>query len=298
MSIRALKTLIAIDKYGSFAAASEKLGLTQAAVSLQIKKLEDEFQTEIFDRSGHKPRLNTKGQTLLKEARQIVAQYDRLKGLLHQNESFSGPLIIGSINTVQAAPLPIVIREIQDSHPNLQISIKTGLSAELTQAVEAGQLDFAITTAPQIILPTTMIWRPYFDERFFVLAPKDFAEETPAGLLSNHPYVCFDRQAWAGQMVEQRLKQDGIVTQDGMELDSLEATIKMAQASLGVAVVSLPDHRAQKLTQTMKVVPFSDPPLYRSLGLMHKKESPWRHIIDTFFQSLQHHTAAPNLNYF
>jgi DNA-binding transcriptional LysR family regulator len=298
MSIRALKTLIAIDKYGSFAAASQKLGLTQAAVSLQVKKLEDNFQTELFDRSGHKPNLNTKGQLLLKEARQIVNHYDRLKGLLRQDESFSGPLIIGSINTVQAAPLPIVIREIQNSHPNLQISIKTGLSAELTQAVDAGQLDFAITTAPQIILPGSMVWRPYFDERFFVLAPKDFEEDDPKGLLTHHPYVCFDRQAWAGQMVDQRLKQDGIVTKDGMELDSLEATIKMAQACLGVAVVSLPDHRAQKLAQTMKVVPFNDPPLYRSLGLMSKKDSPWNDIIDMFFHSLQHHTSAPDLNYF
>lgn len=124
MSIRALKTLIAIDKYGSFAAASQKLGLTQAAVSLQIKKLEDEFQTEIFDRSGHKPRLNTKGQTLLKEARQIVAQYDRLKGLLHQNESFSGPLIIGSINTVQAAPFPSLFVKFKTVTPICKSALK------------------------------------------------------------------------------------------------------------------------------------------------------------------------------
>lgn len=290
MSIRALRTLIAIDKYGSFAAASAKLGLTQAAVSLQIKKLEDEMDSALFDRCGHKPVLNLKGQALLKEARDIIGHYDRLKGIIHQDKAFSGPLAIGSINTVQASPLPVVIRAIQDDHPYLQISIKSGLSAELTLAVEMGQLDFAITTKPMSTLPSSMVWRPYFEEPFYVLAPQEFPENDHKSLLTNHPYVCFDRQAWAGQMVEQRLRQDGIAAKETMELDSLEATIRMAEASLGVAVVSLSDRRRTILGQHMKVIPFDDPPFSRPLGLMYRKETAWNGVIDAFYDALKEHT--------
>ncbi|MDV7339783.1 LysR family transcriptional regulator [Terasakiella sp. A23] len=286
MSIRALRTLITIAKEGSFAAASNKLGLTQAAISLQIKKLEEEMETALFDRSAHKPQLNTRGHALLAEAEKIVQHYDQLKGIIHQDETFSGPLVIGSINTVQVNPLPSVIREIQDDHPFLQISIKSGLSAELATAVDLGQLDFAITTAPQSILPSTLSWQPYIEEEFFVAAPKDSAENTPKDLLSNHPYVCFDRQAWAGRMVARRLRQDGIATRETMELDSLEATLRMAEASLGVAIVSLPKSRQIEVAKTMKLVPFN-PTFYRTIGIISKTDSRWQSVIETFLERLQ-----------
>jgi len=290
MSIRALRSFIAISKYGSFAAAADRIGLTQAAVSLQVKKLEDELETELFDRSGHKPFLNTRGQILLKEAQEIITRYDRLKGIIHQDESFSGPLTIGSINTVQANPLPNVIHEIQEAHPYLQISIKSGLSAELAIAVDMGRLDFAITTEPELLLPQSLSWKSYVDEPFYVVAPLNFKETTPKGLLENHPYVCFDRQAWAGRKVERRLRQDGIVTREAMELDSLEATLKMSQASLGVAVVALPEIRKKEIEKTMKMVPFSDPPFSRAIGLIYKTDSHWVSVIDTFFETLHRHS--------
>ncbi len=287
MSIRALRTFVAIAKYGSFAAASHKLGLTQAAVSLQVKKLEDELECQLFDRSGHKPALNTQGQALLGEAEALISHYDSLKGIIHQDEAFSGPLIIGSINTVQVSPLPGVIREIQDAHPFLQISIKSGLSAELAVAVELGQIDFAITTEPQITLPSSLCWKSYIEEPFYVVAPKEFQEESVKELLENHPYICFDRQAWAGRKVEQRLKQDDIAAREVMELDSLEATLQMARSSLGVAVVSLPKVRLKEITRDMKVIPFTNPPFTRNIGLIYKNDSRWLQVIDTFFQTLE-----------
>lgn len=292
MSIRALRSFIAISKYGSFAAAADHIGLSQAAVSLQVKKLEDGLECELFDRSGHKPILNTRGQMLLVEAEEIINHYDRLKGIVHQDESFSGPLIIGSINTVQVNPLPNVIFEIQEAHPYLQISIKSGLSAELAIAVDMGRLDFAITTEPELVLPQSLSWKPYFDEPFYVIAPLNFKEDTPKELLENHPYVCFDRQAWAGRKVERRLRQEGIATHETMELDSLEATLKMAQASLGVAVVSLPDARKKEIEKTMKVVPFTSPPFSRPIGLIYKTDSRWASVINTFFDALKHHSLG------
>jgi len=292
MSIRALRTFVAITKYGSFAAASHKLGLTQAAVSLQIKKLEEELGTNLFDRSAHKPVLNSHGQALLPEAIELTSHYDRLKGIIHQDEAFSGPLVIGSINTVQVNPLPKVIREIQDQHPYLQISIKSGLSAELAVAVELNQIDFAITTAPEVTLPAGLSWKSYFDEPFYVVGPKDAPENTAKTLLENHPYVCFDRQAWAGRNVERRLKQDGIATKEAMELDSLEATLQMAKASLGVAVVSLPESRRKEIIKEMKVIPFENPPFSRKVGLIYRTESRWASVIDTFYDALRRHSLS------
>lgn len=290
MSIRALRTFIAISKYGSFAATADHVGLTQAGVSLQIKKLEDEFQTLLFDRSAHKPVLNSQGQRLLKEAKEIVAHYDRIKGLIHQDKGFSGPLVIGTINTVQTSTLPPVLFHIQAAHPFLKISIKSGLSAELSAKLELGEIDLAITTEPPSHFASSLSWQAYCEEVYYVVAPKDFTENTAKGLLENHPYVCFDRQAWAGRNVENRLRYDGIITHESMELDSLEATLKMAQASLGVCLVSLSKQRRIEIEKTMKVIAYGSPVFSRKIGLMYRSENHWQALIKTFFETLTHYS--------
>lgn len=293
MSIRALRTFIAICEQGSFAAAAEQMGLTQAAVSLQVKKLEEEFEADLFDRQNHKPQLNHRGLALLEEARNIVRQYDQLKGVVHQDKEFSGPLTIGSINTVQVSPLPDVIKEIQKQHPHLQISIKSGLSAYLADCVQDGLLDFAITTQPEHSLPKSLSWLPYFEEPFYAVGPLDAPQTTLKDLIESHPYICFDRQAWAGKKVDQRLKKDRIFPRDAMETDSLEATLQMAKAGLGVAIVSLPERRKNIIQREMKVLPFRDPPFSRTIGLIHKTDTPWKKAIDVFRDALCHHS---NLN--
>lgn len=282
MSIRALRSFIAIARYGSFAAASQKLGLTQAAVSLQVKKLEDELDTPLFDRSGHKPLLNFEGQRLLDEAITLVDHYDSLRGILHNQSVYSGQVVIGSINTVQVSPLPLVLQKFRNDHPYLQVSIKSGLSAELTTAVDLGQLDFAITTEPVGILPPQLCWEAFSSETFYVVAPKEFVENNARDLLQNHPYVCFDRLAWAGRLVEKKLNEAGIVVHQSMELDSLDATLQMARASLGVAIVSLSEKRRQELLATMKVIPFEGEPFYRRIGVVYKSASRWAPVAMDF----------------
>jgi DNA-binding transcriptional LysR family regulator len=93
-------------------------------------------------------------------------------------------------------------------------------------------------------------------------------------------------------MVERRLRQDGIAPNETMELDSLEATLRMAEAALGVAIVALPESRRADVAKTMKVVPFSDPPFYRNLCILYKNDSRWHTVIRTFHEALQKH----NLN--
>lgn len=78
MSIRNLRTLVAVFKQGSFAAAADQLCLTQSAISQQIRALEDELGIKLFDRSGRSPQLNTDGREACQRALAILQQYDTL----------------------------------------------------------------------------------------------------------------------------------------------------------------------------------------------------------------------------
>ena len=78
LSIRALRTLLAIARHGSFARAGEAIGLTQSAVSLQVKALEEEFGAQLFDRSRRRPTFTEAGRIVLAKAEEVLALYDRI----------------------------------------------------------------------------------------------------------------------------------------------------------------------------------------------------------------------------
>ena len=93
MSIKALRTLRAIIAHGSFSAAGDKIGLTQAAVSTQMKQLETELDTKLFEKIGRNLVLTRDGEKVMQRAEQILSMYDSLGDGLGQNGLYSGELL-------------------------------------------------------------------------------------------------------------------------------------------------------------------------------------------------------------
>lgn len=103
--IKELKTLIAVAREGTFAAAGNKIGLTQAAVSAQIQRLETELGFEIFDRKGRSAHLNKMGHQILLQAQELLRLYDNL-GSTTLGKPPSVLVNIGAIASVQRSYLP------------------------------------------------------------------------------------------------------------------------------------------------------------------------------------------------
>lgn len=284
MSIRELRTFLAIHEHGSFLAASEKLGLSQSAVSLQMKKLEQDLDTVLFDRSGHRSLFNMHGRALLPKAQDLVAQYDQLGNTLNSDASYVGKVIIGAVNTVQVGVLPYILQDVLSKHPNLQVVMRSGMSGPLALALEARHLDFALTTEPQMVLPPSMEWHACFEEEFYVVSPFGDTGQSTREILEAHPYVRFDRQAWIGRIIDQRLQKDGVAVQEIIESDSLETALQLAHAGLGVTVLPLPKFRVEALQDKLTLVPFADPPLTRGLGVLALRDHIWSDLITEFVE--------------
>ena len=95
MSLTLLKTLIAISEQGSFSAAANFVGVSQAAVGQQMKRLEESLQVSLFDRHSTPPKLNQLGHAVVPKARDIIQAYDRLLDDLPGTENWSGELTLG-----------------------------------------------------------------------------------------------------------------------------------------------------------------------------------------------------------
>ncbi len=237
MEIRQLRTLVSILDFGGFAAAGEALGLTQSAVSLQIKALEKEFGEDLFDRSKRPPRPTARAITLARKSREILRMCSDLSS--GSEEQVSGSLQLGAVPSVQHMLLPKALTKLRKTNPDLFISIHCGLSGELTRSVYRGILDAAIVSEPRE-LPMGMSWYPFASESLVVISHKKAKGNTVKEILELNPYVQFKRSSLAGELIESELTQLGINTKTVIETDNLDSIWQMVSSGMGVSI--MPQH--------------------------------------------------------
>ncbi|MCO5414520.1 MULTISPECIES: LysR family transcriptional regulator [Ralstonia] len=267
MSLRALRTLVAIARHRTFARAGEAIGLTQSAVSLQVKSLEEEFNVRLFDRSRREPALTEAGRIVLAQAEQILALYDRIPDALSDERALVGRLRIGAIQTALSGPLPNALLALRTAHPGLRVHVAAGMSAELAQRVADGELDAAITSHPVRPHPAELVWSTLYEDRFWLLAPAQYAERDARALLTELPFIRFDAQAWAGRMIASELRRLGVRVREEMVLDNKDTIVRMVASGLGAAVVAISDSELTQLPPIARLA-FGQPQLHRAVVLL------------------------------
>lgn len=291
MSLRALRTLVAIVQHGTFARAGDAIGLTQSAVSLQVKTLEEEFAVKLFDRSRRKPVLTEAGRVLLAQAEQVLSLYDGIPGALRDEKALVGRLRVGAIHTALSAPLPEALLSLRAAHPLLRVHVTAGMSAELAQRVASGDLDAAITTHPVGAHPPDLVWHTLYEDRFWVLAPPQAKEKKTSEILANLPFIRFDAQAWAGRQIANELRRLGVRVREEMVLDSQETIVRMVARGLGAAIVALPDATLAQLPAVAKF-PFGLPQIHRSVVMLEHQSRPTGQFADVLADSIRSATLS------
>ncbi len=286
MSLKALRSFVAIARHGNFVKAAGHVNITPSAISLQIKSLEDELRVTLFDRSRRQVTLTEAGQLALAQAEIILAQYDDLSNRLYVGPGLSGRLKIGAIQTALAGALPDALVWIKNHHPKLHISVVSGMSSELARKVQEGELDAAITTEPVKPFPSSLTITPLYQDLFWAVAAQHLKGASLMELLEGQPFLRFDKRAWAGRVIEQELGRMGIRVTEEMELDSQEALSRMASRGLGVAVVPLSDDDVQRL-QDVTLLPFGDPQIVRRIVLLEHQKNSRQHLTSVLSQALR-----------
>src|ERR1051325_974062 len=150
MDIRQLKAFVAIAETGTFTAAAARVHVTQAAISMQIRQLENETGARLFVRAPRKVILTEAGETLLERAYVILREHNAaLEEMAALTGAHRGRLRIGSASAgVASDPLPRILREVRQAHPGGETSGGSGTSEQLVQQVLGGELDAAFVSLP------------------------------------------------------------------------------------------------------------------------------------------------------
>lgn len=253
MFIRSLRAFLAVHRHGTVAAAAGEVHLSPAAVSVQLKNMEQELGLELFVRTKRSLRLTSAGHRLVPLAEQMVATYEQMKSL-GNGGAVAGSLSLGVINSALTGVLPGLLRKIKLKNPRLEIKIIAGISADLMEQVDAGALDAAIVTQPPKRLATNLLIHHLYSEPFVLIMPGHMTYTGLASTLASAPYVAFDRNAWAGRQVDEFLLRRGIQVRPEMELNSLDALTVVVSEGLGVSIVPLIRGTSWHLNPSLRVV--------------------------------------------
>jgi len=272
MTIRMLRTLIAIEENETFSAAADAVFVTHAAVSQQMKALELEWGVKIFDRSHRSAEFTPVGRALVAKARKVVADYDNIVPSVLENGGLSGELMLGAVPTTLTGLVPLTVSSLKKSYPKLHVRVQPGLSHDLILLLERGRIDAAIISHPSHI-PVGHLWSDIAKEELHLLASENTASDDPIQLLRDNPFIRFSRNAVVGSMIEAWLQEQKITVSDTMELESIEAISSMVLCNMGVAIAP------RRCVQIMYPLPLKRMSLgptapHRVLGLIYRQDSP------------------------
>lgn len=269
--IRELKTLVAVAREGTFAAAGNKIGLTQAAVSAQIQRLETELGLELFDRTGRSATLNATGRQTLSQAQELLKLYHKLGS--PEPESQGTQLItLGAIASFQRRSLPDALSSFHQENSGIRTRVLPGLSMELLDLVDSGTLDLAVIIKPAFDFPSDLQWTLLAREPYRLLVPDTLPEAEWTELISSHPFVRYDRASFGGRQVERFLRRLHIQVKELCELDELEAIAKLVANGTGVAL--LPETVGiTSWPQGARAIDLREATFYREIGMVHTSKS-------------------------
>lgn len=280
--LRYFKTFLVAAETGSFSAAGTRLGLTQSAVSTQIRRLEEDLGCTLFDRSGKSVAVSDEGRQMLDDAARIVGLYESMKGARAQRDM--APLDLGAVSTVQSSLLPQAMQRFRVAHPDTHVNIVPGMSTQLLTQVDARELDIAVLVKPRLGIPPELKWVPLIRERFVAVAPPDAPDDLKT-LLQTVPFIRYNRHSTGGQLVDRYLRRHRLWVREGMELDEPAVILQMVSEGLGCAII--PSALvALRQTPHIKEVPMPGQPLYREIGVLVRqsalKRAPAAALIDAF----------------
>jgi DNA-binding transcriptional LysR family regulator len=233
MEIHQLRTFQLVSVYKSFTRAAEELNLTQPAVTLQIKGLEQELGELLFDRLGRSLALTPAGEVFLAYVQQILNLADQAVETIRQFSNERGRLTIGAGTTTSIFRLPEILRLYHRSYPQIEIRIRNGDSDLISRLVLENGVDlgFVTTLAPTGNLETL----PIFRDRIWLVGPGNFPPQITGKDLGLESLILFRSGSGFGRFLGDQFRKYQFTPRVTMELESIEAIIRLVQSGLGMA---------------------------------------------------------------
>ena len=251
MEFREISTFLQVAQYQSFSKAARHLGYSQAAVTIQIKQLEQELGVHLFDRIGKQISLTHQGQVFYQYAVSIRNDLEQAKNAVSDPSTLSGKLCLGTIESICASIFPDLLAEYHRLHPEVTISIVTDSPGVLLDRMNENTIDIVYLLDRRIYDNRWCKTLEEPEENIFVASPDHelalVKRELELDEVLRFPFFLTEKDASYRHMLEQYLASINRSVKPFLEIGSTEFIIHMLLKNTGISF--LPKFTVQRELQ-------------------------------------------------
>jgi DNA-binding transcriptional LysR family regulator len=276
LNLDQLRSFVEVVDRGSFTVAARNLHLSQPAITHQLHELERRFKTPLIERLGKRAFPTQSGEMLVDYARQLLAQEESAVSAMRRfGDTWLERVRIGTSMTVLMYALPEILRKLKNLHPQLEINLKSGLTATTLEMLKSNNLDLGLCALP--ITDAAFVVEPLLDDELVAILPghmKNLPRRATAKFMSELPLILGNKNSALRHATDIWLGRAHAAVKPIMEFDNVEAIKSLVAVGLGASIVpklSLGEGHVSRAN--IEVVQLS-PALSRKVGLVKLRGKP------------------------
>jgi LysR family hydrogen peroxide-inducible transcriptional activator len=277
MTLNELRYVVAIAQEKSFGRAAQRCFVSQPALSVAIQKLEDELDTQLFERGKTEVTVTPVGERIVEQAQKVLEEATRIRDIAQAGRNqLVGLFRLGVIYTVAPYLLPDLIPALNARAPQMPLEIEENLTEHLEAALKTGRIDAAIIALP--FQPSGVVTEFLYEEPFQVVVPQQHKwakrkNVQPSELSGEHTILLNVGHCFRDQVLDacpELNRSDTPITRT----NSLETIRNMVASGLGVSVLPRDALTPKYHSRMVVAVPFTRPVPTRRIALAHRKSFP------------------------
>jgi LysR family cyn operon transcriptional activator len=275
MELRHVRYFLAVADALHFTKAAESVHVSQPALSAQIKQLEEEMGTPLFDRVGRRIHLTRAGRIFQDHARRVLHEIEAARVAIDEMEGLQpGTLVIGALQTVNASLIPEIVARFSDAHPGIVLKVEELSGPDIEEGVTGGRLDTGIGFLPPVSgkLEAELL----FEDDLVLIAPPRHRltkrRRVATRDLRREPLVLLSTAFYARRLLDDSFQAAGVTPMVAVEMNSIEvilATVQKGTLATVLPRLSLGKNQATQL----KAIALTNPTTRRQVGLLWRKGS-------------------------
>lgn len=274
MQVETFKVYCDLIETASFSNAAKLNGITQSAVSQQVRALENRFGVKLVERGKKNFSVTPEGTIFLEAARDILEIYNSIGDRIHDLQNkVVGSLRIATVFSLGLHELPPYIKKYRKLYPDVEVTVDYLRSSQVYSEVLDGGADIGIVAYPAKRKGIAI--EEFATDRLVCICPPEHRLANRKGVrltdLEGEKFISFEPDLPTRKALDKEMKEAGVRVARGMEFDNIETVKRAVEIENGISIVPEKSVATESKAGTLKVVPIRQPSLVRPLGLVQKR---------------------------
>ena len=289
MNNEALKTFVTLAEVKNFTKTAELLLMSQPSVSLHIKNLEKEFQTQLFLRSPKFLKITPTGEILYDRAKQIITIYEQTKqDILEQHNIIKGELKIGASFTIGEYILPSLLIDLQKDYPDLELQVIIGNTEEIVQSVRLFQVDIGLIEGQTNEKELSV--HPFLQDELFIISSNDhkLANKNDVTItdLQNQSWITRESGSGTGEYLNHVIRSNGLKVKSLLTISSNQGIKETVINGMGLSLLSRSVIERDVRHRNLSIIKLKNHSFNRTLSYVYSPIMADKKNVKTFISSL------------